>query len=331
MKSYLIMTLILFLIMVFFPLITLVDGGNNQAQTKTEQTATEKESETTDNEEETTATETVSLMVSATGKLTEMSTEEYVYGAVCAEMPASFHKEALKAQAVACYTYMKWLKENADNTSELNGDITDSSSIHQAFITEEELRERWDNNYSIYSEKVKEAVSSVMYEYLTYKGETAMTVFHGLSPGKTVGSADIWKSDLPYLQSVTAPGDKLSPDISSVVSLSREEFVKPFSGAKAEDADSILESIKKTEDDFVSEIKYKNSALSSTDLRSVYNLKSPFFKAKKNDKGITLTVYGKGHGVGMSQYSADYMARQGSTYKEILAHFYKGTELVTKE
>lgn len=325
MKKLLIMTVILFLIMVFFPLFALVDREESitdSAQT----TAAESTADNAENEEK--AKETVSLMASATGKVTEMTAGEYVYGAVCAEMPASFHSEALKAQAVACYTYMKWLKENADNPSE--ADITDSSALHQAYLSEEELKERWGSSYDIYSEKVKSAVESVLCEYLSYNNETAMTVYHGLSPGRTVSAAEIWGSDVPYLQSATAPGDSLSPDISSEVRLTDEEFVKPFSGAEEKEAESIFKGISKDEEGFVSSISYGKLKLSSTDLRSVYSLKSPFFKAEKDGNGVLLTVYGKGHGVGMSQYSADYMARQGSTYKEILAHFYQGTELIVK-
>ncbi len=325
MKSHLILTVILFLILVFFPLIGLADNSADEDKTSEVQSATEKEPETTTQETETTASETVSLTVSATGKVTEMSVEEYVYGVVCAEMPASFHTEALKAQAVACYTYLKWLKENADNSDE--GDITDSASVHQAYITEDELRERWGTSYDIYSEKVKNAVESVLFEFLTYKGETAMTVFHGLSPGRTVSASQIWKTDVPYLKSVTAPGDSLSPDITEEITLTEKDFVKPFKTADEKDADSIFKSIKENENGFVSEISFGKDTLSPTDLRSAYGLKSPHFKAEKTEKGILLTVYGKGHGVGMSQYSADYMARQGSTYKEILAHFYEGTVL----
>ncbi len=321
MKSHLIMTAILFMIMIFFPLITLIDSGEDKKENLTQHTTTEKSSEPASKTEE---TEMVSLTISATGMIKEMTVEEYVYGTVCAEMPASFHEEALKAQAIACYTYMKWLKENADNS--LASDITDSSTIHQAFITEDELRERWGNSYDIYSEKVKKAVNSVLYEYLTYENETAMTVYHGLSPGRTISASQVWKSEVNYLQSVTAPGDKLSPDINTEVMLTKEEFVTPFDGTKKENADEILKGIKKN-DDFVSEISYKNRILTATDLRSAYDLKSPYFTIKKTNEGILLTVYGKGHGVGMSQYSADYMARQGSNYKEILAHFYKGTEL----
>ncbi len=326
MKTNLIMTLILFLMMIFIPLITLADRDSSEKNLPLPETTYSAETTSAKADKNTTDPETVTLTVSATGKVEEMTVEDYVYGAVCGEMPASFHSEALKAQAVASYTYMKWLKENADNST----GISDNPSVHQAFITDDELKEKWGESYSIYSEKVREAVNDVLYEYLAYNGETAMTVYHGLSPGKTVSAKAVWGNDVPYLTSATAPGDTLSPDITSELKLSNDEFLKPFEKAGTENIDSIFKGIKKNDEDFITEITYGDDKLSATDLRSAYSLKSPYFTAEKTKEGITLTVYGKGHGVGMSQYSADYMARQGSSYKEILAHFYKGTELITK-
>ncbi len=329
MKTNLIMTVILYIILVFFPLTALIDKNfNNETDNISEKAHTVTATSAITEKKQQKNNETVSVFLTEKGKEVEMSAEEYIYGTVCAEMPASFHKEALKAQAVASYTYMKWLKENADNSS-YSADITDSPSQHQAFATEDELKKKWGDSYSIYSSKVKEAVKSVLYEYLTYNGETAMTVFHSLSPGKTSNASDIWKSSLPYLKSVTAPGDKLSPDFSSEINLNIKDFIVPFEGIKEEELMKIFDGIKTDKSGFVSEISLNNNLYSATDLRSSYNLKSPYFTVEKEKDVITLTVYGKGHGVGMSQYSADYMARQGSTYKEILAHFYSGTKLIT--
>lgn len=319
MKSHLIMTVILFILMIFFPLVTLTDNSTASEKNTTTENITEKEPESS-------SVDTVTVLNQNTGKVSEMEVKDYVYSAVCAEMPASFHIEALKAQAVASYTYMKWLKENADNGEY----ISDSPSIHQALASEEELKKKWGSSYSVYSQKIREAVNDVLYEYLTYKGETAMTVFHGLSPGQTVSAERIWGTHIDYLQTVSAPGDSLSPDINTTVKLSKEDFLKPFNESDTNTVDEIIKSLKTDENGFITNAEYKSSTITSTDMRSAYKLKSPHFKAEFNSDTITLTVYGKGHGVGMSQYSADYMARQGSTYTEILAHFYKGTVLIKK-
>lgn len=314
MKTNLILTVILFLMMLFFPFIALINGGN-------------KEDGVPDGKTEV-LSDTVTVLSSSTGEIAEMKTEEYIFGAVCAEMPASYHEEALKAQAVACYTYLKWIRENSDNPEKIGADISDSASEHQAYITNEELKEKWGSSYEIYREKVKDAVESVLYEYLEYEEKTAMTVFHALSPGKTHSSEEIWNSEVPYLKSVTAPGDKLSPDFSATVTLTYSEFLSAFEGSKESDIEKILSSASKDSDDYVKELSFNEKNFSSTDIRSAFSLKSPYFTVENSDNSVIFTVFGKGHGIGMSQYSADYMARQGSTYKEILLHFYEGTKLV---
>ncbi len=314
MKTNLTLAFILFLMLIFLPFITLI--GNNSSGSDTEATASES------------TAETVSVFTSSTGKVTQMKAEDYVFKCVCAEMPASFHKEALKAQAVASYTYMKWIKENSDNPSAYGADITDNSALHQAFITDEELREKWGNSYEIYKEKVKDAVSSVLFEYLTYENETAMTVYHALSSGNTHSAEEVWNTSVPYLKNVNAPGDKLSPDFSSTVKLSASEFVSAFENAAVAEADNIYKSAEKDSNGYINRLTYSDKALTRTDIRSAFSLASPYFTLKKDGTDFIFTVYGKGHGIGMSQYSADYMARQGSTYEEILAHFYCGTNLV---
>lgn len=314
MKTNLTLTLILFLMMIFFPFIALM-GGNSTDGTA-EPTTTEE------------AIETVSVFSDSSGKITEMTAEDYVFGSVCAEMPASFHEEALKAQAVASYTYMKWIKENSDNASSFGADITDSASVHQAFLTDEALKEKWGTSYEIYRQKVKGAVESVLFEYLSYENETAMIVYHALSSGQTHSAEEVWNSSVPYLKSVTAPGDKLSPDFSETVTLTKAEFVSAFENAEENDADKICKNATEDENGYVSELSFGDKTLSKTDIRYAFSLASPYFKLKKDGDSFVFTVYGKGHGIGMSQYSADYMARQGSTYEEILEHFYSGTDLV---
>lgn len=314
MKTNLILTIILFLMMLFFPFIALINNDNGDDRI--------------DNGKVEVSSDTVTVLSSSTGEIAEMTTEEYIFGAVCAEMPASYHEEALKAQAVACYTYLKWIKENGDNPEKIGADISDSASEHQAYITNEELKKKWGSSYEIYYEKVKDAVESVLYEYLEYDQKTAMTVFHALSPGKTHSAEEVWNSEVPYLKSVTAPGDKLSPDFSDTITLTYSEFITAFEGSETSDIERIISSASRDSNDFITNFSYNNKTFSSTDIRSVFSLKSPYFTVDNSDNNIIFTVFGKGHGIGMSQYSADYMARQGSTYEEILLHFYEGTRLV---
>lgn len=335
MKTNLILTFILFIFALFFPFIIFAFDGAQSGQTEeniSETVITEvQESSTAETETVTESVtekeniETVSVLSVSSGKVTEISLFDYLVGTVSAEMPASYHEEALKAQAVACYTYLKWIKENSESDT---SDITDSSSKHQAYLTDSELKEKWGKNYDIYRKKIEDVVNCIQGEYLEYSGETAMTVYHALSCGKTNSAQEVWDSAVPYLVSVNAPGDKLSESYKNIVTVSREDFCKKLSDFNISlDEEKISDSIKTDESGYFSSLEYDNEILFPSDIRSAFSLDSLNFKISTDDGTVTFTVYGKGHGVGMSQYSADYMARQGYAYDEILAHFYKGTTL----
>ena len=246
-------------------------------------------------------------------------------------MPLSFHPEALKAQAVACYTYALWIKNNGDNPPKELSVITDSSDIHQGFLTKDQMRERWQDNYDENYEKLKQTVTSVYGQYISYKGEPILAMYHSISPGKTEASENVFEENLPYLQSVSAPGDKLSPKYKSTLTITTEELKAKLKGMDnmTFNFDSEPVKILKSNDEgYISTVSVYSQQMDLRQLRNILKLKSTFFNLDTKDDNITFTVYGSGHGVGMSQYSADYMARQGYTYEEILEHFYKNTLLI---
>jgi len=335
MKLYLILIAILSAFMILFPLATV-----NLSQNTNETTSAYTQTETTQNitqTEETVQTKdsdisTIKVLRASSGKVIDLEIYDYLIGAVAGEMPASYEKEAIKAQAVACYTYAKWIKLNSDR-SELSGaDISDSSSKHQGYLDESALRKKWGDKYDSNIAKIKECVNEVMGEYMVYDNEPIVAVYHAISPGRTLSAASGWKKDIPYLKSVVANGDKLSPDFDSTVTMSEAEFKKcaqKLDGASLSgDAKDWVKSLKKDETGFVTSVKIGSKTFDGNDIRSAFALKSPFFTLTYKNKKFTFKVKGYGHGIGMSQYSADYMARQGSTYKEILLHFYTGVKLV---
>ena len=127
----------------------------------------------------------------------------------------------------------------------------------------------------------------------------------------------------------------LSPDIDSVVTLSEESFRKcaeKLDGVKlSKNSKDWLGKIKKTKSGYVTSITIGSKTFSGSDIRSAFSLRSPAFTVEKTEDGFVFNVKGYGHLVGMSQYSADYMARQGSGYKDILLHFFKGAKIKTAE
>ena len=317
MKFYLILTSVICLVLLLFPLGCVTIKNHYKNITPPAQSAGYK----TDEDK----AETVSVFVVSSNKSMDMSVNDYLIGAVASEMPASFHTEALKAQAVACMSYMMWVKSNADNAEY---DITSDPATHQGYLTEDEMKNKWGDKYESYRGKISDAVSAVQGQYLTYEGEAILALFHAISPGMTQNSDDVWESPLPYIKPVTAPGDTISPDFDSQVSVSCRKIREIFSIDSQVKDSELIDIFTLSDSSFIKEIPTGTKTASAGDIASKLGLKSPYFTAEYKEGNYIFSVKGYGHGLGMSQYSADYMARQGSTYDEILAHFYKGTTLV---
>lgn len=312
MKLYLILTAIICLTLALLPLAFINNSINQQDPSVTSLS------------DEASADNTVSVFLVSKNKTTDVEAVDYLVGAVAAEMPASYHTEALKAQAVASYSYLMWVKENSDNPGY---DISSDPSTHQGYLTDDEMKEKWGDKYDSCKNKIQEAVSAVYGEYLTYKNEPVLALFHAISPGMTQDSKAVWQSELPYIKPKSAPGDTLSPDFDSEVSVPCQKIRELFSlGNKTKDSE-LIDISELSDTSFIKEINLGEKTVSAGDLASKLGLRSPYFTAEYNQGNYIFKVKGYGHGLGMSQYSADYMARQGSDYREILAHFYEGTKI----
>ncbi len=241
--------------------------------------------------------------------------EEYVFNAVAKEMPASFEKEALKAQAVAVRTYtLKKLKVKNEKHPKASV-CTDSN--HCMAYSNEELEEK-------YQQKLQEAVMETKGEALMYEDEYASTVFHAISSGKTESSADIWGGQLPYLVSVESEGDKTVKGYETKVSVGYHQLVEKL-GAK--DFEKVIGEIARTDAGTVKTITLCEKEYTGAKIRELFDLRSANFNIEEKDGEYIFTVYGYGHGVGMSQYGANHYAKAGYSYEEILKHYYPGTEL----
>ena len=322
-RTYAILCAVLCITALVFPLISVaVTKADTPAQATTEMTLTEAEASTDKN--------TVNVYKTVDNSTVKVDMYEYLVGAVSGEMPASFCTEALKAQAVVCYTYALWTMEKESADGEY--DITDSSSLHQCYLDKDEQKKKWGEAYEENRKIIEEAVKEVYGEYIAYQGKPAMSVFHALSGGYTMSAEDVWGDEVPYLIAVEAPGDKLSSDFEATIEISTEDFRAFFE----ENSDTEFESddpktwakvMEKAEGGYINRLRVGTKEFTARDIKKLLDFPGISFKGALVDDTYIFKIYGKGHGVGMSQYSADYLARQGSTYKEILAHFYPGTEI----
>ncbi|MBQ7121714.1 MAG: stage II sporulation protein D [Clostridia bacterium] len=278
--------------------------------------------------------EYISVMSPSTGDISRVDMREYITGCVAAEMPALYHSEALKAQAVASYTYAKrTLEQNKNGKNSLYGgaDITDSPDTHQGYINEKKRKEKWGSEFEKYESKIRAAVDAVFGLYMEYEGETALAAYHSISAGSTQSALNMWGEDYPYLASVESRGDILSPDYISEAFFSEKEFRKLAKqcGVKLSgDAEEWIGEIKTNGDGYARTVELGGSEITAAEFREAFSLRSPCFDISYSGGEFTVMCKGHGHGVGMSQYGADYMARQGSTWRQILQHYYTGVEFV---
>lgn len=261
-----------------------------------------------------------------TNTVTEMSANDYVFGVLAAEMPALYDKEALKAQAVAAYTFACYRqRENADK----DYDITTDFTLDQSFISEEKAREKWGDKADEYCTKLKNAVEETENNAVTYDGKPILAVYHAISSGVTEDCKNVWGGDYPYLRAVASPCDTLAPEYISKAVFSLDEINNKLSERckPSGEPSDYFKNIERTPSNTVTSIEVCGTALSGAEIRSVFSLRSSNFEVSYKEGSFTFTVYGYGHGVGMSQYGADYMAKQGSDFKEILLHYYSGCRI----
>ncbi|MBE6746847.1 MAG: stage II sporulation protein D [Ruminococcaceae bacterium] len=322
MKLYAIISLILLLSMLFIPLFSLLGQGegysaglNLTTTVSTTEKAEEPAPQTVPSEEK----ETITVMLTASDKTENMDMISYVIGCVAAEMPAEYEKEALKAQAVASYSYALFMK---NSSSDGKSDISDNPSVHQAYVSESELRTKWGNNYEKYVSAIKEAVSETEGQYLTYNSQPIKPVYHALSPGRTNSAEDVWGGSIPWLVSVNSVADKLSPIYITSFEFTEKELMKLLKCKEISIGDTVT-----AVSGYVKRISISGTDYTGEELRSILSLRSGNFTVEHKDGIYKFTCQGYGHGVGMSQYGANEMAKNGSTYKEILSHYYPGTKI----
>ncbi len=278
-------------------------------------------------------TEKVSVYLANEERRVDMDIDQYLKCVVSAEMPADFEMEALKAQAVAARTYLYARIENAQTNETHNGAVVCTDMAHcQAYISEEERREKWGSGADEKWNKISLAVEETAGQIMTYNGEIISAVFHSTSSGNTEAAVDVWGNDVPYLQSVSSVGDIESPKYHSELTVSEAEFKNTVS-EKVSGVDwskGLVSDIKRSQAGGIISLNVGGVNIKGSEFRNIFLLRSANVEIMQDNGNVKMTVKGYGHGVGMSQYGANYMASQGSGYEEILKTYYQGVEIVTK-
>lgn len=260
-------------------------------------------------------------------KVEIMELDDYLRGVVAAEMPALYDLEALKAQAVAARTYS--LRQIRAGRGEYQGaSISTDYRYCQAWLSEKEMKERWGFlPFFYYWVRINRAVEETRGEVLLYKGKLIDAVYHANSGGMTEDARYVWGKEEPYLKSVKSPYDQeQEKNYKNTYYFGLKELCEKL---QLEEKTPItgIEILKRSKSGRVIELKIGNSTLTGIEFRQSLGLSSTKFTVSLEGDILTLTVFGKGHGVGMSQDGANGLAKHGYSYREILQHYYPGTTL----
>lgn len=264
---------------------------------------------------------TIRVKNEKTGQITKIPFEEYIKGVVAGEMPATFELEALKAQAVASRSYAMY---QMTATKDKDYDVLNTTS-NQVYLTDEQLKANWKDEYTEKLNKIKTAIAETTGEYLTYKGQIVNAMFFSTSVGKTENSEEVFVSALPYLRSVDSIWDQDSPVYTDTYTFDLKDFYNKLNLPYNEKL--TIEVTEKTSTGRTKKLKINNQELNGRDVATKLSLRSNYFDIVQNENKITITTKGFGHGVGMSQYGANGMAKEGYKYDQILKHYYQNTEI----
>lgn len=268
------------------------------------------------------------------GIKTMLDFDRYLIGVVAANMPASYHIEALKAQAVISRTYALY------NMSILSKDNPDrkefsTSELGLSYIDPEDMERYWGNdNYVSYFSKLENAIYATDGEVMVYEDDLVLPVFFGTGTGYTRSAREAWGIDIPYLVSVSSKQDVTSANYLNIVEYDPAELVdilKQKYPAADISEESFFQDVTVAERDsagYVTKINLGSLTVSGEEFANVLGLNSNNFYIEDYEGMARIICNGVGHGVGLSQYGANAMAEEGCSYDEILTHYYTGIKIV---
>ena len=238
--------------------------------------------------------------------------EQYLYSVVGAEAVSSWPIEALKAQAVAARSYALY-KRNTGSNGIYDVDTTVGTQVYKGL----------DSEYTT----THQAVNGTLGQIMTHNNEVILAAFHSSSGGHTENVEDIWTSPLPYLRAVV-DYDHESPvfEWQQVIPVSKiRRLVAGVGRIRG------LQPEKMTPRGRIITMKVTGdrgtATVSGKKLRKALDLRSTLFRVSTDGKNLHVKGRGFGHGLGLSQWGAYYLAKQGVNYHQILAHYYQSANL----
>lgn len=336
-KSAVILVVAIIFILIIIPFtITMVFTSDSQEGTKKENRDPGAQPEETITDTAA-VPKTIRVQREDSGKREKIEFEEYVKGVVASEMPSDFEEEALKAQAVAARTYslakVQNAKKNGNSSTHPKAPVCDT--VHcQVYQDKAQLKKGKGADWMRSDwEKISAAVEDTKGQLLYYDGQLVQqALFHSSSGGKTENCEDVFASAVPYLVSVESPYEEDATHKKETLTLSLSEFSAKIKASYPDISFGTITSggikiLSRSSGGRVDQMRIGNGTVTGKHVREALGLYSANFTISTGKDTITFTTTGSGHGVGMSQYGANGMAKEGYSYKEILQHYYSGTTI----
>ncbi len=311
--------------------------AQEQTLTQTEAVPKEKPADISDIQQESVPA-SITVYRDATGKTEKVPFETYVKGVVSSEMPSTFEKEALKAQSVAARTYSlsRYLRAKKNGNPAAHSSAPVCDTVHcQVYQDKQGLKKNKGSAWMSKDwKKISAAVNDTKGQLMYYDGKLVeQALFHSSSGGKTENCEDVFAAAVPYLVSVESPYEQEATHKKETETLTISQFAekmrraypgKSFGTVTA----SNIQIKSHSSGGRVEDMRVGSATVTGKQVREALGLYSANFTISITKGKITFTTKGSGHGVGMSQYGANGMAKAGYGYQEILSHYYSGTVIL---
>ncbi len=304
MKRHAIFISVLFLLMLIIPFLAM--GGTDPGQASPPENSSQTTEGSSPSASPAVDAESFRILDETTGEIVTVSNEEFAIGGVAAEMPPTFEPEALKAQAVLVRTDIYRQIQTGGNKEAVQGN----------FWNREEMQEAWGGKDGIYYRKFQDAWQETEGQILTWQGQPAYVPFFRLSIGCTRDGKEVFHSaDYGYLKSVESSQDREAPDYVNSTYVSASQLPARLVIKKRDSAG------------YVTALTADGSWLEGESFREGMHLASADFSMQKVGNAVRFLCKGKGHGLGFSQYGGNEMAKEGSSWEEILEAYFPEMEL----
>lgn len=251
----------------------------------------------------------------------DIELQEQIIGIIAKEIPIIYEDEAFKVQAIIARSHIIAYQQGL------------VSNQPPSYMTHEEMKQLWGGEYIKNFSRIKKAVEDTAGCVITYENQPVQVVYHMQNAGYTQSSKDIWGLEIEYLIGVESLWDQNAPDLINEKTYKVDEIVKKLT---QENSNLVLEPyaletqiqiIERTQAGYVKAIQVGNQLMSGDAFRRALNLRSSCFALQYGGGDVVFITKGMGHGVGLSQYGANEMAKEGKTHGEILSHFFPNTAI----